>query len=75
MASGVIETAQAAVAVGGGRRRTDALARLCAADSLAAARAWEGVLNWKQRRRLPAEPCIASLVSRFPALSAELERH
>jgi hypothetical protein len=42
----------------------DALAHLCAARSLAAARAWSGALNWKQRRRALSEPCVERLLAR-----------
>ncbi|MEQ8858695.1 MAG: hypothetical protein RIC56_08610 [Pseudomonadales bacterium] len=49
----------------------DALAHLCNARSVAAARAWAAALNWKQRRRLPDEPCVRRLLER-PGFS-ELE--
>jgi hypothetical protein len=42
----------------------DALAHLCAANSLQAARAWAAALNWKQRRRAADEPCVARLLAR-----------
>jgi hypothetical protein len=45
-------------------RTGDALAHLCQARTLAAATAWAGVLDWKQRRRLPQEPCLATLLAR-----------
>jgi len=42
----------------------DALAHLCAANSLRAARAWAAALNWKQRRRAADEACVARLLAR-----------
>jgi hypothetical protein len=42
----------------------DALAHLCAANSLQAARAWAAALNWKQRRRAADEACVARLLAR-----------
>lgn len=44
--------------------RADALAHLCAANSLQAARAWAAALNWKQRRRAADEACVARLLAR-----------
>lgn len=57
------------------RRHRDALARLCEARTPDAARAWAGALNWKQRRRLPAEPCVRALLQRpqFRELAAKLQ--
>jgi hypothetical protein len=52
--------------------RSDALSHLCQAGSVDAARAWAGVLNWKQRGRLAGEPCIVRLIRR-PGFE-ELER-
>lgn len=54
----------------------DALAHLCAARSLAAARAWADALSWKQRRRAGAEPCVERLLARpgYAPLRARLTR-
>ena len=43
---------------------SDALSRLCAAATPAAARAWSQALDWKQRRRAPSEPCVRALLAR-----------
>ncbi len=66
--AGAADAAQAAAA--GPPDAADALAHLCNARSLEAARAWAGTLNWRQRRRLPEEPCVAQLLARpgFEAL-------
>lgn len=52
----------APLAVPPSRDHLDALAHLCRARTPEAARAWAGALNWKQRRRLPHEPCVHRLV-------------
>lgn len=44
--------------------RDDALSRLCAAATPAAARAWSLALDWKQRRRARVEPCVRALLAR-----------
>ncbi len=66
--AGAADAAQAAAA--GPPDAADALAHLCNARSLEAARAWAGTLNWRQRRRLPEEPCVTQLLARpgFEAL-------
>ncbi len=43
---------------------SDALSRLCAAATPAAAHAWSLALDWKQRRRAPSEPCVQALLAR-----------
>ena len=42
----------------------DSISHLCQSDSLEAALAWAGVLDWRQRRRLDNEPCVARLLQR-----------
>ncbi len=66
--AGAADAAQAAAA--GPPDAADPLAHLCNARSLEAARAWAGTLNWRQRRRLPEEPCVTQLLARpgFEAL-------
>lgn len=53
----------------------DALDHLCRAQTPAAARAWAGVLDWKQQRRAAQEPCVRALLERpgFEALEALLD--
>lgn len=53
----------------------DALEHLCRAQTPAAARAWAGVLDWKQQRRAAREPCVRALLERpgFEALEALLD--
>jgi hypothetical protein len=55
--------------------RSDALSHLCQARTVDAARAWAGVLNWKQRRRVADEPCVLRLIGRpgFEALEQLLD--
>lgn len=42
----------------------DSISHLCQAESLEAALAWAGVLDWRQRSRLDEEPCIARLLQK-----------
>jgi hypothetical protein len=45
-------------------KASDSISHLCQSDSLEAALAWAGVLDWRQRRRLDDEPCVARLLQR-----------
>ncbi|MDH3641754.1 MAG: hypothetical protein OES38_06640 [Gammaproteobacteria bacterium] len=54
----------------------DALSRLCRAADPASASAWLGALNWKQRARLDAAPCVRQLAARpgFESFAELLEQ-
>ncbi len=56
-------------------RASDSLAHLCRARSLAAARAWYGVLTARQKRLAATLPCVRALLERpgFAALREEIQ--
>lgn len=59
-----VSAAASPVASADSLETADALAHFCNARSVDAARAWARALSWRQRLRLPDEPCVERLLAR-----------